>query len=172
MDTFGMTEEDLAQLLESDPAALDQILQTGAVPARNKILDEQIARADAMRTAQMPGMRGGGRVVVAASPLEVLATGIDRYRGAKDVASLTAQQGGNLDALVGGRGAYLKALVDAQRRRQPVSPDEVPTQAPQMAPDGSDAEPNTDYDAAYYEQAGYDYQPDEDDKKRKRKKGR
>lgn len=69
----------------------------------------QMARADAMRTAESPQGRtvNNGRTYVASNPLEHLVSGYGKYKGTKDVKRLEKEQT-----------AAKKSIIDALRQQQ------------------------------------------------------
>lgn len=56
-------------------------------------LDEQMARAEALRNAPTPEGRQAGRVYVAANPLEHLGRGITQYRQGKRMQDIEGKRG-------------------------------------------------------------------------------
>ena len=103
-----MDERELDELLARlgiTREQLDAIAEAGVFDEANSLYGEEAARADAMRNAPAPGMRQVGRVAVAAHPLEMLATGLQRAKGAKDYNAAMSERRALIDALRGGNRA-------------------------------------------------------------------
>jgi hypothetical protein len=88
---------------------LQQLMALGIIPDQQSNIKEQMAQANALRQNK-PEMRGNGRVMVAANPLEFLGQGIQNYKAGKDLKELKKQQDALLQQQVAGRGAFYKAL--------------------------------------------------------------
>jgi len=68
-------------------------LEQAAYGGQERDLDRQAKMADELRGTATPGMRGGsGRVQTAANPLEMLSTGLDRFRGNQQDANVAADR--------------------------------------------------------------------------------
>jgi hypothetical protein len=68
-------------------------LEQAAYGGQERDLDRQAKIADELRNAATPGMRGGsGRVQTAANPLEMLSTGLDRFRGNQQEGNVAADR--------------------------------------------------------------------------------
>lgn len=78
---------------------LDAIAEAGTYDEANAYLSEQAQRAEAMRNTPMPEGRQVGRVFVASHPLEALAAGLSRARGAKDYATAMGERRSLIDML-------------------------------------------------------------------------
>jgi hypothetical protein len=76
-----------------DPAVLEAMLGTYGDQLELGGLEEQMARAEALRGTATPEGRDSGRVYTAANPLEHLGTGIQRYRAGKRMQDLEGKQG-------------------------------------------------------------------------------
>jgi hypothetical protein len=95
----GLTEEQLQQLIE-----------LGIIPDQQNALSEQAAQANAIRNRAGPEMRGNGRVMVAANPLEFLADAGMKYKAGKDLKEIDTKRETLLDKQVMARKALLDAL--------------------------------------------------------------
>jgi len=68
-------------------------LEQAGYGGQERDLDRQAKLADELRNEATPGMRGGGgRVQTAANPLEMLSTGLDRYRGNQQDTDVAAKR--------------------------------------------------------------------------------
>jgi hypothetical protein len=120
---------------------IDAMIASGEIPAESELLQEQLAQAKALRNKAMPEGRQAGRVFVAASPLEALATGISNVKGQQGIEAAQAGQ----KALVGKDSAGARAMLSgmlgasAIRKKRRKMVESVPTpgeiQAPQMVED-------------------------------------
>lgn len=103
----GLTEEQLQQLIE-----------LGTFDDEQQQLSEQMARAAAIRGMVAPEMRGNGRVMVAANPLEFLSQGIQKYQAGKEMKDIDTRRGEIRTKQKTAR----QALLDALRGRQEMPP--------------------------------------------------
>lgn len=92
------------------PEELQALMALGIMPEELSGLDSQIAQAQALRDSPMPQGQMAGRVHVAPSILQFAATGLDRYRGMKDLKGLQGQRKGLLDKTTDARMLYAEAL--------------------------------------------------------------
>lgn len=76
-----------------DPAVLEAMLGTYGDQLELGGLDEQMARAEALRNAPTPEGRQAGRVYVAANPLEHLGRGIGQYRQGRKMEDIEKKRG-------------------------------------------------------------------------------
>lgn len=122
---------------EFTPEQLQALIELGIMPEELAGLDEQLAQADALRGTPMPEGQMAGRVFVAPNPLQYLAAGMDRYRGARDAKELRGQRKELLGKTTNSRMAYAQALMDAlrggggaQAPAQPMQPQQPPSAMP------------------------------------------
>lgn len=117
--------DELLQLLMSNPELAQQVAGMGVYDDRQALLSDQMKRAQVMRNAQgEPGFMAG-RVYAGAGPLDAIATGMERARGARDVRRLEGEQKGLVDQDVQARQGLAAAMAQAMKARQ---------QAPQTLP--------------------------------------
>ena len=102
---------DLSALFDN-PELMQRLSEAGIFPDEMDLLGAQMKRAQALRQTPSAQGREVGNTYVASSPLEHLATGLQRVIGQRDVNATTGQQ---TDAL-GRMRANAVALAQALRR--------------------------------------------------------
>lgn len=112
------------------PEQLEQLIALGVIPDEQAMLMQQMEQANALRNAPIPKGEMAGRVYVA-NPWGALASGYDRYQGAKQGRAVADRYGQTLKDQTAARMAYVNAL-----RRQPGIP-QVP-QGVQPSPGSED----------------------------------
>lgn len=73
-----MADLAMSELSDED---VQQLVAAGMVPEEIEALQKQLAQAQMLQGTQMPGMRGNGRVMTAANPLEFVGAGLQQYAG-------------------------------------------------------------------------------------------
>lgn len=106
----GLSEEQLQQLIE-----------LGVIPDQQDALSEQYMQANAVRNSAGPEVRGNGRVMVAANPLEFLASGVQKYQAGKDIQEIGKKREDLMDKQTAARKALLDALRGSGQAGAPIS---------------------------------------------------
>lgn len=121
-------DEYLAQMSPEDAQRLpENLAELGVMPERQRLLDQAMARAEALRGTPMPeGRTIRNGIFVASSPLEVIGAGLSRVGG--DIAgTMTGRQ--QQDAIAkkaAMRAAQLRAYAGAARAPQTNQPQSAP----------------------------------------------
>ena len=105
----------LADLSDDD---IQQLMDAGVIKDKNDLLNMQLKQATALRNAPLPGGRDSGKVFTAASPLEMLAGGLQRRQAMGQMGNIQQQQTDLLNKLAAARGLYGSAIGG---RKPPVS---------------------------------------------------
>ncbi len=105
---------DLSALF-NDPELMQRLSESGIFPDEMDLMSQQMQRAQALR--KTPGAQGREvgpyNVYTAASPLEHLAVGLERYQGGRDTKNTSQQQKDLLDRSRFGIIEQAKALAKA-----------------------------------------------------------
>ena len=112
-EDLGYEESTPEDMSEADIADLAQLGVLGEDLSENS---RQMELAEGLRYAKAPEGRAAGRVFVAANPLEHLATGIDRYRGAKEMKRLEGERKDISGKQTEGRAKYWDLLRGKKRK--------------------------------------------------------
>lgn len=96
----------------------DNLAAMGVLPEQRSLLDQQMKLAQQLRGTPMPQGRevGNGRVFVASSPLENVATAMQRFQGGQNAASIQGQQQGLIDQERGNRASVLRSQMLSHQR--------------------------------------------------------
>lgn len=96
---------------------INMLIALGVAPDKSKSLDEQLATAQQLRQKAMAGpeMRGNGRVMVAANPLEFLGSALKSRQYGQEIGDIRSQQDALMNQQTAARQAFLRAL----RNKQP-----------------------------------------------------
>jgi len=92
------------------PEDIDALAGLGALGDDQTENSRQMALAEGLRDMEGASGRHAGRVFVAASPLEHLSVGVQKYRAAKDVKKLKSERTGIQEKQTEGRGKYWDLL--------------------------------------------------------------
>ena len=106
---------DPSDLEGMSPEQIEQLIALGIIPEQQDQLNQQYASADALRNKATPEMRGNGRVMVAANPLEPIGVGMQRYAGQRDAKRIQEQQDALRRQQVQGRTDFLKQWLGPPR---------------------------------------------------------
>jgi hypothetical protein len=106
---------DPSDLENLSPEQIQQLVALGVIPDEQSDLQQQYQIANELRTTPTPQMYGNGRIMVAASPLEHIAVGLQRYKGMKDMKDIQEQQKLLREAQVRGRTDFLKQYMGPPR---------------------------------------------------------
>jgi hypothetical protein len=99
--------DDFSDLSEEE---IQQLIDLGVIDDENTTLDKQMKYAQAMRNKAGPDMRGNGRVMVAANPLEFAVQAYQGYQSGKEIKDIKARQEQLLQKQSAGRNTFLKGL--------------------------------------------------------------
>lgn len=122
------------------PEQLQALIELGLAPEEMEALQQQMAQAEALRSSELPQGQMAGRVFVAPNPLQYLATGVDRYKGAKQMQGLEGQRKDLIGKTNTSRKSYMDAVI-AMLRPQNGTPAPSGMQAAGMQPQGGQTFP-------------------------------
>lgn len=96
MDLSNLPPELLERLKTLPPEERERLIMqlTQGYEGRGGLLNEQAARAQALRDTATPEGREAGGMYVAANPLEHLGAGLQRYKGYKDLQDVDERRTG------------------------------------------------------------------------------
>lgn len=99
---------DPSDLENLTPEQIQQLVALGVIPDKQGDLSQQYEIANQLRSQATPDMRGNGRVMVAANPLEHLGTGLQRYAGQRDMKRIEGEQDALRKQQTAGREMFLR----------------------------------------------------------------
>jgi hypothetical protein len=107
----------LAQAEQQNPGALQQMIDAGLFGDTSALNQEQIRLGEGMASIPTPqGQRVGG-TYIAASPLEHLATAIQRGQGLRQINDAKTAQSAAIKTKGGGMEALIRAMAQQQPRQ-------------------------------------------------------
>lgn len=114
------------EISQLPPEVLKQLIDMGTITEEQAMLQGQMEQANQLRNTASPEMRGNGRVMVAANPLEHLGAGMQRYAGQQQQAANTTKQDALIEQLRTGRGK-MADLIASMGKKPPGPFDYNPT---------------------------------------------
>ncbi len=102
------------------PQQINQLMRLGVLEEEGGIISQEMEMANRLRERQGPTARYSGRGYVAANPMEFLATGIDRIRGAYNAQQAIDQQRQNAAEKARLRAQFLEMMGRGQTPQAPV----------------------------------------------------
>jgi hypothetical protein len=89
---------------------LERLMSLGIAPDQQALLKDQMSQAQALRNRANPEMRGNGRVMTAANPLEFVGAVMQKRQAGKDIEKLKKDQQDSLSKQAKDRALFYELM--------------------------------------------------------------